>query len=433
MRILMLAQFYRPISGGEERYVRDLSIELAARGHDVAVATLWQEGTPEFECEQGVRIYRIHATMQKMDAAFSEKALRHAPPFPDPRASWELRGIIQRERPDIVHAHNWLVHSFTPLKRWSNAKLVVTLHDCSLVCAKQRFEYHGALCSGPSLAKCLTCAAEHYGLARGVPITMANGVWGTIERRTVDMFLPVSRAVAEATQLAQHRLPFQVIPNFVADDLEKVSNGTHPLLGQLPEDDYLLFVGAMGRGKGEDVLLRAYAGISRKVPLVLIGRPTTDLARHVPSNVLLLQSWPRAAVMSAWKRSTIALIPSRSFDSCPTVALEAMAMGRPIVATRIGGLPDIVVDGETGLLVPPDDEWALQQAIQHLIDNPELREQMGAKARQRVITFQAKTVIPRIEQVYQEVLQTPVGTALARPRSYPPAESHIEGRRTRTD
>ena len=405
MRVLMLAQFYRPFIGGEERYVRDLSIELVARGHDVAVATLWQEGTSAFELDQGVRVYRIRAFMQRIDAAFSDKARKHAPPFPDPAILWELRSIIQRERPDIVHAHNWLVHSFTPLKRWSNARLVVTLHDCSLVCAKQSFEYGDAVCSGPGLRKCLACATEHYGFARGVPITMANGVWGNIERHTVDMFLPVSRAVAVATQLAKHRLPYRVIPNFIADDLEKVSDDTYPPLQQLPRDAYLLFVGDMGRGKGEDVLLRAYAGIPGTVPLVLIGQPSEDIARQLPSNVLLLQSWPRTAVMSAWKRSTIALIPSRSFDSCPTVALEAMAMGRPIIATRIGGLPDIVVDGETGLLVPPGDELALRKAIQHLLAHPELREQMGVKARQRVVEFQASTVIPRIEQVYQEVLQ----------------------------
>src|SRR5215469_12616356 len=64
-------------------------------------------------------------------------------------------GIIAQERPHIVHAHDWIVHSFTPLKAWSKAKLVVTLHDASIVCAKQRLEYRKNLCSGPELIKCL--------------------------------------------------------------------------------------------------------------------------------------------------------------------------------------------------------------------------------------------------------------------------------------
>ena len=79
-------------------------------------------------------------------------------------------------------------------------------------------------------------------------------------------------------------------------------------------------------------------------------------------------------------------------------------MGRPIIASRIGGLIDIVDDGQTGLLVPPGDPQALREAIQGLLDDPERRECMMMVARQRVVEFQAKSVVPRIEQVYREVL-----------------------------
>ncbi len=79
-------------------------------------------------------------------------------------------------------------------------------------------------------------------------------------------------------------------------------------------------------------------------------------------------------------------------------------MGRPVIASRIGGLRDIVVDGETGFLTPPGDRRALQQAIQKLLDDPALRERMGAMAEQRAAQFRASAVVPRIEQVYQEVL-----------------------------
>ena len=79
-------------------------------------------------------------------------------------------------------------------------------------------------------------------------------------------------------------------------------------------------------------------------------------------------------------------------------------MGRPIIASRIGGLIDIVVDGQTGLLVPPGDPQALREAIQGLLDDRERRECMKMVARQRVVEFQAKSVVPRIEQVYREIL-----------------------------
>lgn len=418
MRILMLAQFYHPIIGGVERHVRALSTELAARGHDVSVATLWHEGLPEFEIDQGVKVHRVRGSMQRVTVLFSERNRRHLPPFPDPEVMWALRRIIIRERPDIVHAHNWIVHSFTPLKSWSKAKLIVTLHDCSHICAQMRFMCHGALCTGPVLRKCLACASEHYGIAKGIPTTLANWTWGKVERQTVDMFLPVSQAIAEVNQLTKYGVPYSVIPNFVPNNISMLHSDNSPLLAQLPKDNYLLFAGDIVRDKGVGVLLQAYAEMRSSVPLVLIGRQVDNFPENLPPNVRLLQSLPHEAVMTAWNRCTIALVPSIVLDACPTVAIEAMAMGRPVIASRIGGLSDIVVDSETGLLVPPGDRLRLRQAIQCLLDDSALRERMGAQAKQRVIKFQAKTVVPRIEQIYQEVLHTQsLPTSYTNPRS----------------
>lgn len=406
MRILMLAQFYPPVIGGEERHVRNLSLELAARGHDVAVATLRHEGAAEVEIDHSVRIYRIRASMQRVSSLFSEKGRQHSPPFPDPEVLWALRQIIKRERPDIIHAHNWMVYSFLPLKAWSKAKLVVTLHDFSILCATKRLMHLGSVCSGAALSKCLRCASEHYGKAKGVATTVANVLSGKAERRVVDMFLPVSRAVAEGTQLAKYDLPYRIIPNFVPDDVDKQRDDAHPFLAQLPREHYLLFVGDVARDKGVEVLFQAYVGMEDRIPLVIIGRLANDLSVSSPSNVRILQSWPHEAVMSAWGRCTLALAPSIWPDPCPTVAMEAMAMGKPVIASRIGGLSDIVIDGKTGFLTTPGDPRALREAIQSLLDSPARRESMGAMAKQRVIEFQAGTVVPRIERVYEELLQS---------------------------
>ncbi|MFL5589164.1 MAG: glycosyltransferase family 4 protein [Ktedonobacteraceae bacterium] len=404
MRILMLAQFYPPTIGGEERHVANLSAELAARGHQVSVATLWHKGFARFESEKGVRIHRIRGTLQHMEAIFSYKDRQFAPPFTDPEALWALRRIISEERPDIIHAHNWIVHSFTPLKAWSRAKLVMTLHDYSLVCVQKRLMRHGVRCSGPAFVKCLNCAADFYGPGKGVPSTLANLIWGEIERRTVDMFLPVSRSVAEQTRLEKRGVPYQIVPNFIPDNVEAPENDAHALLAQLPENDFLLYVGDLMPDKGIDVLLEAHAQLNNHIPLVLIGRPVTGYLERIPPNVLHLGRWSHSAIMQAWSRCAIALIPSICPDACPTVAMEAMTMGRPIIASRIGGLIDIVDDGQTGLLVPPGDSQALREAIQGLLDDPERRECMTMMARQRVVEFQAKSVVPRIEQVYREVL-----------------------------
>ncbi len=405
MRILMLAQFYPPLIGGEERHVRNLSIELAARGHDVSVATTRHEGDPAIEIEHGVRIHRIRSSMQRVGRVFSEKGRQYAPPFPDPEMMLALSRIVKSERTQIIHAHNWMLHSYTPLKVLHNAKFVVTLHDYSMICATKRFMYQNkTLCAGPTLSRCLQCAPRQYGNAKGVPTIFFNAMASMAERRAVDMFIPVSRAVAELTRLEQHGSPYRVISNFVPSNIDTLYDDSDPHLSQLPQKGYLLFVGDIRRDKGVDILYQAYAGVESSVPLVLIGKMGTDLTESAPANSLHLPCWPHKAIMSAFQRSMIALMPSTCADACPTVAIEAMAMGRPIIGSRIGGLADIVVDGESGLLVPPDDARALRAAIQSLLDNPIRREYMGVMAKKRVEKFYASTIVPDIEQVYQELL-----------------------------
>ena len=428
MRILMLAQFYPPTIGGEERHVRNLAIALTERGHSVAVATLLHENMPLFEIDEGVRIHRISGTMQRVSALFSDHDRQFAPPFADPEVALALRRVILDEQPDIIHAHNWILHSMLPLKTWSKAKLIVTLHDYGLACVQKRLTYQGEQCTGPGPLKCLRCASEFYGTAKGVPTVLTNWASSKLEDYLVDMFLPVSYSVARGTRLTHRRVPYRVIPNFVPDNVSEQRRDDHPLLRQLPQGEFMLFVGDVKRDKGVGILIQAYAAMRSEIPLVIIGRQCDDLEVSIPENVLILPGWPHDAVMSAWGRCTLALAPSIWRDPCPTVAMEAMAMARPVVASRIGGLSDIVEDGVTGLLVPPGDVHALQQAIQTLMSDPAQRERMGRKARQRVTLFQAKTVVSRIEQTYNDVLHA---GSVAPKRELVPAEQVYQEVRSR--
>jgi glycosyltransferase involved in cell wall biosynthesis len=407
VRILMLTQFYPPIIGGEERHVRSLSTQLVARGHEVSVATIWHPGMPELEVDQGVRIHRIRGTMQRIDALFSDSGHKHAPPFPDPELTLALRRVVSAGRPQIVHAHNWLVYSFLPLKGWSGSRLVLTVHDHSLLCPNKKLIYQEAHCSGPGFAKCLRCAGSHYGGAKGAMVMAGNRVMTSIERAGVDMFVPVSRAVAQDNRLFERRLPVEVIPNFVPDDIGVLGRDPRPELDHLPAGDFMLFVGAFGRYKGLDVLIRAYAGLRSAPPLVVIGYQTSEfpvLTTDMPPNVLVLKNWPHEAVMQAWSRSLFGLVPSTWSDPCPTTALEAMATSRPLIASRIGGLTAMVDEGVTGLLVSPADEEALRHAMARLLADPALRERMGEAAKRKVVEFQAGSVVPRIEQLYRRLL-----------------------------
>jgi glycosyltransferase involved in cell wall biosynthesis len=407
MRILMLSQFYPPTIGGEERFVRTLSAALVARGHEVAVATLWHKGLPEFDVDGAIRVYRIRGTLARIDRLFSEAGRRHAPPLPDPELTAGLRQIIAHEQPDIVHAHNWIVHSFLPLKAWSKARLVMSLHDFSLACAKKTLMYGDSPCSGPGFSKCLSCAGAFYGPAKGIPTTLANWAMSAVEHRTVDIFLPVSHATAAGNQLPGSGLPYEVIPNFVpdtvgADDVDLEPVGRY--LEQLPSEGYLLFVGDLRRDKGIEVLLAAYRGLAGAPPLVMIGRRCDDTPAELPPNAIMLESWPHTAVMEAWRRSMVAIVPSVWNEPFGIVAIEAMATGRPVIASRIGGLSDIVADEQTGILVPPGDVAALRTALARLIADPDERAGMGEAGRERVSLFKVSTVVPRIEAIYRQVL-----------------------------
>lgn len=407
VRVLMIIDSYPPAIGGAQQHVRNLSIELVARGHDVSVATLWNRGMPEFQLDQGVRVYRLRGTIHRAGRMlFSDIHRTYAPPFPDPEVMRGLMRIVSQERPQVVHGHNWLVRSFYPIKAWSGAKLVVSLHGWELTCPKWTFFYQGSPCEENGLAKCLGCAAEYYGPFKGILTAMANRVMSGADRAAVDLFLPVSSAVALGNGLARLHLPFQVVPNFIPNSIGAPGWSAPDIVNQLPKDGYLMFAGALNVIKGVSVLLEAFASLCNAPPLVLIGSTWPDTPTELPPNVIILKNWPHDAVMHAWHRSLVGLVPSIWPEPCPTVAMEAMSCGRPIVASRIGGIPDLVDDGKTGFLVPAGDAKALAERMLELVDNRELRESMGLAAAQKVNDFRASAVVPRFEEVYGSLIHS---------------------------
>jgi glycosyltransferase involved in cell wall biosynthesis len=419
MRILLLSQFYPPVIGGEERHVRNLGAALTQRGHDVIIGTTMHPGSPEIELDGAVRVHRLRGTLQRLSGIHADSERRHAPPFPDPELAMALKRLVAQEKPDIVHAHNWIYASFLPVKPLSGAPLVVTLHDYGLVCAKKNFMHLGTqLCSEPKLTKCLPCAARHYGTVKASATTLGNLATSFAARRMVERFIPVSQAVARNSGLIGSGTPYEVIPNFVPDDVGVPGPEDHPRLEQLPADGFILFVGDMMRLKGIDVLLSAYAGLERAPPLILLGRRAPDTPAEFPPNVYALGTWPHSSIMHAWRRSLFGVLPSVGPEACATVIMEAMACGKAVVATDIGGMPDLVDSDETGLLVPAGDAQALRRAMQQLLDNRALLDRLGTTSLARVERLKAGAVVTRIEQVYRDVLRSAASTALVpAPRS----------------
>jgi len=393
----MLAQSVTPVVGGEERVVEDLSRELVARGHEVSIATLQQPGGVTPEEIAGARVHTLRSTSYRITQTHQDTERRHAPPAPDPETVIDLQRVLRRERPQLVHAHNWIVHSYLPLARSSHSALALSLHDYGLICATKRLRRHDEVCSGPAPVKCQVCASEHYGPTKGLVAAFGTRSNESRLRRHVDVFLPVSSTVEQLCRIRGDEVS-QVIPNFIGElpqpDLDD------PRLGQLPEEPFILFFGDATVDKGAWHLADAYSRLEGAPPLVLVGRCYIDELRERP-NVFAMGAWPHQLAIEALRRSLFSVAPSLWPEPFGLVALEAAAAGKAIVASDIGGLRDIVVDGETGLMVPPEDRAGLSAAMQRLISDAELRNRLGAAARQRAATFSPESIVPQFERAYE--------------------------------
>jgi glycosyltransferase involved in cell wall biosynthesis len=434
MRVVHLTDFYRPVIGGLERHVETLSRELIRLGHTVAVVTLQTGDRPAEETLDGVRVIRIRGWSTGMTVFHADAARPFHPTVPDPLAIAALRRVIQRERPDIVNSHSWLQYSYFPQYQAHRGPAhVVTLHDYGLACAKKTLQHttrqvassaaglsgHPAAhlcrpCSGPGLAKCLGCVPEQYGVLKGAAVTMGLRASRVLHGRA-DLYLAVSTAVADGCRPAlPSRSEIVVVPTMVPNGLPALARSTSRPEFLPPADGYLMFVGALGRHKGVDVLLEARRRMRNRPPLVLIGIPRADTPQVDDPGVVVAHNVPSAQVMASWMRASVAVVPSVWNEPMGQVAVEAMLAGRAVVASDVGGLRDVVQHGLTGLMVPPSDPGALAAALDRLLDDPETRRRMGEAGRLHARQFEAATVAPRIVKAFEEVLLKRTGTDMGR-------------------
>jgi glycosyltransferase involved in cell wall biosynthesis len=414
VRILLVSQFFAPVTGGEERIVEDLATELTRRGHDVAIATTTAT-TPEMN---GPRIHRVRPLIGRLGFLHSDDARRHVPPVADPEAVRDLRRIIALERPQVVHAHNWLVYSAIAAAE-PGTPVVLTLHDYGLVCANKRMTRRNVACDGPGPVKCITCSVRHYGALKGAITSAALRLGQRSVLGGVDMFLPVSRAVAERSRLPQAGLPFEVIPNFMSRPTERPAPPASDAGGPagLPPGDFIAFAGDITYDKGVEALLRAHALLDSPPPLVLAGRVLMPEDRLARPGVRVLGPRTHREVIDIFRRSLAVVVPSLWSEPFGLVSLEAMATGTPVVASRVGGIVEIVDDDETGILTRPGDEHEIAGALARLIGSPTLRARMGQAAMLRAADFRADVIVPRIEAVYRRLCSSSPQTLRPEPEA----------------
>jgi len=393
MKVLQVHNRYR-VYGGEDSSFDGLVALLRARGVDVATFTKDSRDLGE---GWGARV--------RASVVFSRRSAR------------EMTAELDRHRPDVVHVHNLfplLTPSVLVACRERGVPVVMTCHNYRLVCAVGTHFRDGALCTLCTPGNEHWCAIKN---CRGSwPESAAYALRTAIAQRfglfrdTVSRFIVLSEFQGRQIAAAGIAPPaISVLPN--AAPATRLA--ARPSTG-----GYAAFAGRVCAEKGIPTLLEA----ARRVPHVAIriagdsaGMPGIEATAS--PNVTFVGPVSHDAVDRFFAGARCAVVPSVAYEGCPMVILEASSTGLPVVATRLGGLPELVECGVTGLLFAPGDAGALAACLDRLWSTPRLADRLGAAARQRMIdAYNEDLFFDRLAAIYRRAIED-AGGRVQRPRS----------------
>jgi len=378
MRILLVGVAVE--GGGAERVTTDLATGFVEHGHEVMIGFL--EGTDRCVPELEARGIACRRSLRR------EQLTSHPLADLNPSCILAFRRLIREFRPDILHAH------VPRATLWASAA-------CRTVLRRPRFVYteHSVQDIYPRWARwvyraflplvdrviCVSDAARESFSARWPRYAaLTTRVWNGIRSR-------------------------RMAPNVPRDELRTA-------LGVGPDAPVLCNVANVTAHKAQEVLVRAVVIARRQHPELRCW--IAGGLHHEPATVEALRAairshdlegsvellGPRADVPDLLSAADLFVLSSRQ-EGFPITILEAMAAGRPVVATRVGGCAEAVLDGRTGLVVPPDDPDELAGAILRVLADPGLAEAMGEAGRARVqAEFTVERMVERHLSVYAQLL-----------------------------
>jgi len=361
VRVLLVSNQYAPVIGGIEVFLRQLAPTLQARGHEVAVLTgMHADATAPHEVLDGTAVFRTDIV----------RAVARKDPFAIARCRRAALAAAAEFAPDVIHAHDsgpnlWAVAV-------SGVPLLATVHSSTALHAPEQL--------GPIARQLAQC-----GWATGVSQSVADDV------------------VALVPSLAGR---VSVVAN-------GVSVPTEPPVAH-PGGRNIVAAGRMVPEKGFDVLLHAFAQIAAldadaRLRIVGDGPLRSQLVKlaatlGVANRVDMSGAVRHTAMKDVFATASVVAMPSR-LEGMPLVALEAAVAARPVVATPVQG---VVIHGETGLLVPPDDATALADAISELLNDPVRSSRLGEAARRHVIANHSMSATTdAYEALYRRVISPP--------------------------
>ena len=368
MKVLMFLNTLRGNDGGAEHVFGQLASDLEARGHEVVKAWAFPEksqGEAEivFPLETLAFVGYRATLLQKVPAVV--------------RSLWRLAQGLRRIRPDIVNVHFVCAEAlyFIMLKRFFGYKVVLTFHGSD------------AHFAGGHHLKLLPLLARK---ADGVTV---------VSKRIREAIQAIAGVEPSSISLITNGIPLEFWSSPGGNDDLRYRSRT------------VVAVGRLERVKGYDVLMQAMSILVERVPdarLVLIGEGgerghlEEEAARlGIEDSVALTGRLPACAIRERLNQSAAFVLPSRS-EGLPLALLEAMASGLPAVATRVGGVPEVLTP-QSGIVVPPGTPHAIAEALASLLNNPDRAQSMGNEAQVRAQSFSASSSAKAYERLFRSL------------------------------
>ncbi len=321
-----------------------------------------------------------------------------------------FESAVKSFRPDVVHVHNWfptLSASVFEVCKQAGAPVVHTVHNYRLLCVGATLFRDGRVCEDCLGTRLRTPGVWHrcyrdsiMGSAVGTAAMLKHWTRGTWHR-SVDRFIALTEFAR--TKLAEGGLPADRIvvkPNFV-DPMPKIGRG---------DGFYFLFAGRLTEEKGLRTLLNCWKRGPELAPLWILGDgPLRDEVRQAAAaaaNVEFLGATNGAEVERLMKGAKATLCPSLWYEGMPRVVIESLAVGTPVVASKIGGFPEVIVDGVSGALISPGDAGALLDRIRELEQTGSFATMRHAARLRYLEAFTGTTNFSLLMEIYGSAVET---------------------------
>lgn len=313
--------------------------------------------------------------------------------------------LLISEDPDVVHVHN-LYPLFSPSVlvacRKAQKPVVMTVHNFGLTCPHWSHYRKGRICELCANGNVMWCVLnncqENVFESTGYALRSGVARLFRLYHQNVTRFIALTGFARQSLISAGFRPAcIDVFPNMI-DLPEEMAD---PRKGH-----YAAFAGRISPEKGVETMISAAALLPDVLFSIAGSGPllARSQRRSLP-NIRFRGLLASPELSEFFSKARFLVVPSRCYEMCPTVILEAMAMGLPVIASRIGGLPEIVQDGVSGLLFEPGDAEDLARKVRVLWDNPELCRKLGLTGRDWVVRECRDDIhIQRLLSVYDKAM-----------------------------